>query len=99
LNFTRINHSLLSFSLDDSSDCLTDAFLTIYEGSEWCIKFFFKSLWQILLLTKEELHYNENETTNSIDVLSMNNSGNGSKKKYRKLPRHQLSKSNSQHSR
>jgi len=83
-----------SFSLDNNNDCLTDAFLTIYESSLWCIKFFFKSLWQILLFTKEELHYNPNDPINSIDILSMNNSADEiySKKMYQELPRHHLSK-------
>ena len=94
---------LLLFSSDDNkkSNYLTDVFISICASSLWCIKFFFISLWQVLLFTKEELHYTQYETINSLDVLSMNNSAgqNYSKKFYRELPRRRLPKSNSQYSR
>jgi hypothetical protein len=101
----RLKHSLSS---SNSDDCLTDAFITIYKNSIWCAQsiyeILFKSLWQVLLFTKEDVYYNQNEnhTMNSIDIMSINNSAgqNYSKKIPRKLPRHhRLEKSNSQQSR
>jgi len=56
----------------DNNDCLTDAFITIYKNSIWCIeslyKLVFKSLWQVLLLTKED--YDQK----TVDMMSINNS-------------------------
>lgn len=58
----------------------------IYKNLLWYFKLFFQSLWQVLLLTKEELDYPANEMKN---ILSMNNSADEdySKKIYQELPR------------
>ena len=83
-----------------SDDCLTDAFITIYKNSIWCMQsiydLFFKSLWQVLLFNKEDLYYLQNEN-HTIDIMSLNNSAGEIS---RKLPRHhhRLQKSNSQYS-
>lgn len=87
----------------NNNDYLIDILMNIYDNSLWYMKFFFKSFWQILLLTKEELPYTSNEMINNIDILSMNNSADEyelpknqiyDQQKYH----HRLPKLNSQHS-
>ncbi|CAF4317866.1 unnamed protein product [Rotaria socialis] len=72
--------SVPSFSFENNDDCLTYAFITLYESSLWCMQIiyelFFKSLWQIFIYLKQEMQYNRshNHTCNRVDMVSINKS-------------------------
>ncbi|CAF1584826.1 unnamed protein product [Adineta ricciae] len=99
----RKNHLLIrrteSNYLDGSPDCLTEAFITIYNNSIWCLQSIYevllRSFWQVFLLAKGEICYDSIDKmgTIPINVIPMNNSA-GENAPYHRLPR-----SHSQYSR
>ncbi|CAF4483503.1 unnamed protein product [Rotaria socialis] len=107
--YTKSNQSIIAQRLsrkrkihyldDIYNDCLVDSFITIYRNSIWCIRLvyalFSRSLWQVFLFSKEEIHHGQGDTKtiNSMDATSFNNSAkeNYSEKIYRELPHHHLS--------
>lgn len=97
-DFHRIYNFLSCYSLDDSHDCLTEAFITIYNNSIWCLQsiyeVLFRSFWQVFLLAKGEICYDSIDKMGTIpvNVIPMNNSAGEN------YPYHRLPRSNSQHS-
>ncbi|CAF2112943.1 unnamed protein product [Rotaria magnacalcarata] len=92
-----------SFSFENNDNCLTYAFITLYESSLWCMQIiyelFFKSLWQIFMYLKQEIQYDRSrhQTCNhrvdmvSINKSTMNNYSLTSKKRnYSDLSRYHL---------
>ncbi|UJR37763.1 hypothetical protein I4U23_030456 [Adineta vaga] len=65
--------------MNNNNDCLTEAFITIYKNSMWCLesiyKLIFKSFWQVLLLSTEDICEKSNLLFNKtrVTVRSMSN--------------------------
>ncbi|CAF1584565.1 unnamed protein product [Adineta ricciae] len=97
-NHLRIRRTKSNY-LEGSHDCLTEAFITIYNNSIWCLQsiyeVLFRSFWQVFLLAKGEICYDSIDKmgTIPINIIPMNNSA-GENYRYHRLPR-----SHSQYSR
>ncbi|CAF3630940.1 unnamed protein product [Adineta steineri] len=90
-------NNIKSNFFENTDDCLTYTFITLYECSLWCIQIiyelFFKTLWQILVYIKQEIQYTQsvNKGIDSWDMSSINNSSSNNyslvskKRKYTNL--------------